>query len=562
MYGTVTYNGKLSRWEIECSPGVAIKLKRVFTKIRRNPGLIFLSDTPENARDLEWFLQRYPMECQHPDILGEKSNQHRQRESIVLGLLNGNHKAESFDLVIPAREYQRVATSILLKSGGLLCADDVGLGKTLVGIAAMTDRRTLPALVVTLTHLPRQWEAEINRFAPQLSTHIIKGTVPYDLTIKDGQKLLCGLQPDVLIINYHKLSGWGDYLGKFVNYVCFDEVQELRRNTSRKYKAAKHVANKAAFRLGLSATPIYNYGAEFHSVMSCISPGSLGTKDEFLREWCGYGERITDPRAFGSYVRDTGLMIRRTRSEVGRELPPLTKATEIVSTDPEALNRVTDSCVELANLILADKSAKGQKFLASEEFSNRLRQATGIAKAPYVAEFVKLLVESGEKVVLYAWHREFYSIVLDRLKSLKPVMFTGSESPKQKEDAKQAFLSGESSVLIVSLRAGAGMDGLQSVCRTVVFGELDWSPGVMEQCIGRVFRDGQKEPVIAYYLVAEEGSDPVVSEILGLKRGQIEGLRDPNQDLVEKLEVADDHVKRLAASFLEQRGQEKRSAVA
>jgi hypothetical protein len=122
-------------------------------------------------------------------------------------------------------------------------------------------------------------------------------------------------------------------------------------------------------------------------------------------------------------------------------------------------------------------------------------------------------------------------------------------------DAKRAFVAGESKVLILSLRSGAGLDGLQHVCRTVVFGELDWSPGVHEQCVGRVARDGQSDPVAAYYLLADAGSDPIVSDVLGLKRQQADGIRDPNADLVETLQVDDDRIKKLAAAFLEQRGE-------
>jgi hypothetical protein len=42
------------------------------------------------------------------------------------------------------------------------------------------------------------------------------------------------------------------------------------------------------------------------------------------------------------------------------------------------------------------------------DFDWKMRQATGIAKAPYVAEFVKLLLESEQKVVLFGWHRDVY----------------------------------------------------------------------------------------------------------------------------------------------------------
>jgi len=163
-----------------------------------------------------------------------------------------------------------------------------------------------------------------------------------------------------------------------------------------------------------------------------------------------------------------------------------------------------------------------------------------------------MLVEGGEPVVLYGWHHEVYAVWREALADLQPVFFTGKESPKQKWEARQAFLEGEAQVLVMSLRAGAGLDGLQAKCRTVVFGELDWSPGVHEQCIGRVHRDGQAEAVMAYFLIADAGSDPVVADVLGLKRQQSEGVRDPQAELVEQLEIDPAHVKRLAAAYLRQ----------
>jgi hypothetical protein len=84
----------------------------------------------------------------------------------------------------------------------------------------------------------------------------------------------------------------------------------------------------------------------------------------------------------------------------------------------------------------------------------------------------------------------------------------------------------------------------------VVFGELDWSPAVHEQDIGRVYRDGQKDPVCAYYMVSDYGSDPIVVDVLGLKREQVEGIRDPNRPLTQEATVDPEHIKKLAASFL------------
>jgi SNF2 family DNA or RNA helicase len=146
-----------------------------------------------------------------------------------------------------------------------------------------------------------------------------------------------------------------------------------------------------------------------------------------------------------------------------------------------------------------------------------------------------MIVDSGEPVILAGWHHDYYRIVLRELRDLNPVMYTGQETERQKNRSKEAFLSGESKILILSLRSGAGMDGLQHVCSTVVIGELDWSPKVHEQFIGRVDRDGQKKPVMAIYLISDYGSDPVVVDILGLKNSQSSGIIDHNQKPLKKI---------------------------
>ncbi len=62
---------------------------------------------------------------------------------------------------------------------------------------------------------------------------------------------------------------------------------------------------------------------------------------------------------------------------------------------------------------------------------------------------------------------------------------------------------GDTKLFIASLRAGEGLDGLQRVCSTVVFGEMDWTPAVHKQCIGRIARDGQAKQCKAFFLVSD-----------------------------------------------------------
>lgn len=572
-FGKVRLEAKARQWVIEAEPHVFIRLKRVFQKIdKTSHGVIFLSDTPENCRELLWFIDRYPMTVEPLAYLEQRSRAYIEQSERLAEIIAGRYTPRPLNLALPLRDYQAIAAETALQAGALLIADELGLGKTAEAIGVLADERARPALIVTLTHLPKQWEGEIRKFAPGLTTHILKKGTPYSLLPKRRRIDLATAPlpgfnewPDVIISNYHKLSGWADTLHGKIRCVVFDECQELRHQGSAKYAAADHIASGAEFRVGLSATPIYNYGSEIYNVTRVLAPLALGSPDEFIREWCIQGEfgeerkghRVRDPKALGVYMREQALMLRRTRKEVGRELPPIITIPHYVDIDEAPLQEVESSATELARIILTQGGqARGAQLRASEELGWRLRQATGIAKAPHVADFVRMLVESGEPVLLYGWHREVYSIWMERLKDLKPAMFTGTESPNQKAEAARRFIGGDSPVLIMSLRAGAGLDGLQEACHVVVNGELDWSPKVHDQGAGRVYRDGQDEPVVVYAMLADTGSDPVIADVLGLKRQQSEGIVDPYASAIEQVdpEAGQRNMRRLAEGYLRQRG--------
>ncbi len=445
---------------------------------------------------------------------------------------------------------------------------------TASAIAILSDPSTRPALVVTLTHLPQQIADEIDRFLPGLRIHILRGAQPYDITDvwsgrrrKEREKHV----PDVIITSYSRISGWSETLAPMIKSLIFDEVHELRHGGTNKYIAAKHLRQNAEYCCGLSATPINGYGGEIWYVMDVVAPGTLGTRAEFLREHCGKEEinndedmavlkasggdkkaQLADPAAFGAYMTSAGLMLRRTRKEVGRELPPVQRIPYVIDCDPEELREAQTTAAELAKIILSQSADPTSRFNASGRLDAMIRQATGVAKAPYVAEFVKMLLEQGEKIVLFGWHKHVYDIWREKLAEFNPAWYTGDEDTKDKQESKRRFCDGETNLLILSLRSGAGLDGLQYTgCRIVVFGELDWSEAQHEQAEGRVARDGQLESVACYYLLANAGSDPIIVDVLGLKRRQLEGIRNPNAPkMALKQTAADDRAKRLAAALL------------
>jgi superfamily II DNA or RNA helicase len=545
-------------WAIEARPDVMIRLKRLFPRANKHrTGAMTLVSTPEICRDLAWVLDRHPLDMSRADRqrLKQGAREHEETEATVNAILTGGQlHFELTEPARPARDYQLVAADLALATHRLLLTDDLGLGKSMSGLLVLREPAALPALIVCPTHLPRQWMDELAKTLPFLRAHIVKSLQPYDPARRREMR---GHDPDVLVMSYSKLRGWGDHLASRVQTVIFDEAQELRRADSDKYTAAAQIADQAVYRIGLTATPVYNYGGEIHNILSVLAPDVLGSREEFAREWChGYWHdkiTVSDPAALGCHLRDQGLMLRRTRKEVGRELPDVVRVPHSVDADADVFDELSGDALELAELILNTDAERSEVFTASGDFDWKMRQATGIAKAPYVADFTRMLLEAERKVVLFGWHRRVYEIWAERLAEFKPAFYTGEESPAQKQRSQEAFLSGDARVLVMSLRAGAGLDGLQEAAHACIFGELDWSPGMHDQCIGRLHRDGQDEPVVAYFLVSDEGADPVMAEVLNLKRMQSEPLRDPDAALFEEATGTQDRVRRLAAEVLRRR---------
>lgn len=524
-------------------PHVRIRLKEVFPKIPMSQfdNFVFPADA-RNAADLHWFQQRYPFKttAREQRRLERDKRRHDALRAELDDVLVGKAAMGTWRGLKPGqkvRPYQKVAVELLVRTGGLLLGDVVGLGKTYTAAAAMLQPKMRPAVVVTPPHLSSQWVQKIEEFTT-LSVHRISSTRYYSVPYHD-----------VLIFHYTQIAGWLDTLRELnIGLVTYEEVQDLRHgDETKKGQAAQVLSRLARARLGISATPIYNWGREMYNVLGYINDEVLGTEREFVREWCPSG-RIDDPEALGAYLRYEKVFLRRTKADVGQQMPPINRIREQIDQDSEEISSVRELAQGLAQK--AKTGSFEERGQAMRELDARVRQATGISKAKYVAAFVRMIVESGQKVLLTGWHRAVYDIWLKELDGLNPVMYTGSEGDKQKRQSVDDFVNGDANVFIMSMRSGAGLDGLQHVCSNVVFGELDWSQAIHDQIIGRLDREGQKEPVTAFFLTAEEGSDPPMVELLALKASETSAIIDPDEDRSEPVHSDRSHLMRLVEQYL------------
>lgn len=517
-YGRLALRGE--SWVVsDLEPHVAIRFKANFPGVPKNSaGPFELRAIPVISADLAWFVARYPLAAS-AEVLATLEAGARGFEAIqaeVGRIMVADYQPPVLAGLRPGqsvRAHQGRAAELLSRFGGLLVGDDVGEGKTYTGGACCLLPGALPATIVCPPHLKTQWRDKLREFTT-LSVHIVQGSRPH------------ALPPcDVRIFGYTQLSGWIDMLEAMgTGLAVFDEAHALRNgeNTAKGAGAAKLAAG-AVYRLGLTATPIFNYGDEIWRLMSFIRPEVLGDYPDFQREWCGYQREVADPEALGAYLREQHAMIRKR----GSAPEPNTIVVEI-DHDARQLATIADHAARLA---LAAKHGPGdRRGLNAQQLDMMVREETGVAKAGAVAAYVRILVEAGRPVVLFGWHRRVYDIWREALADLGVVFYTGTESPAQKEAAKRAFLQGRAGVFVMSLRSGEGVDGLQARSHTVVNGELDWSPAIHQQNVGRLNREGQAcwpGRVDQIFLVSNDGSDPVIQEVLGLKASQAHGVVDP-----------------------------------
>ncbi|MDE3022710.1 MAG: DEAD/DEAH box helicase [Pseudomonadota bacterium] len=521
-------------WEMgQVEPHIAIRLKQLFPKIPKQAVSPFrFTHDLITAADLDWFIHRYPLALSDRDrkVLTQGRRAYEKLQDEMERILLPDYLPPEIAGIREGekvRPYQFQAVELLRCRKSLLLGDEGGLGKTYTAAAFLcAEAEALPTAVVCDPHMQKQWRDKLEKFTT-LRVHVIKKATPYSLP-----------PADVYIFRISQIAGWVDIFETgFFRAAIYDEPQSLRTGTgTAKGAAARVLTHHAAYRIGLTATPIYGYGTEMWNVMQFIDETVLGSHEDFSREWTNEWGQIHDPRALGTYLREQHVMLRRLKIDVGQDMPRVSRIVEYVNYDARTVQSIED----LAH-VLALKASTGtfmERGRAARELDIMVRQTTGVSKARAVAQFVRLMVEAGEPVLLLGWHREVYDIWLDELADLKPAMYTGSESSTKKDLEKNRFISGETDVLIMSLRSGAGIDELQYRCSVAVFGELDWSPGIHQQVIWRLDREGQDKPVTAFFLVVDEGSDPPVMDVLGIKASEATQIVDPHMGIHS---VANDH---------------------
>jgi SWI/SNF-related matrix-associated actin-dependent regulator 1 of chromatin subfamily A len=240
--------------------------------------------------------------------------------------------------------------------------------------------------------------------------------------------------------------------------------------------------------------------------------------------------------------------IRREKTEVLKDLPEKTRdylPVDIINR-PEYERAVLD-IVEYVRSKKGDEKARAAARAQALVKISVCRQIAAAGKRWAVVSWVKNFLETtNEKIVLFGWHKD---AILDLMGDLAEyindanlayyqVAITGETDAEERNEVVRLFQEDpECRILIANIQAG-GVGLTLTAASKILFFEFGWTPAEMAQAEDRIYRIGQKNNCVIYYMFARQTIDEHFIKMLADKKAVVDQATDGNfeyiYDLIEK----------------------------
>ncbi|MDR1859917.1 MAG: DEAD/DEAH box helicase, partial [Bacteroidales bacterium] len=463
--------------------------------------------------------------------------------AIITDLTSADNIALPQGITATLRPYQERGFSWMYKNSrigfGSIIADDMGLGKTLQVISILLKfkeenaiNKKHRALVVAPTGLLTNWQAEIAKFAPSLSTHIFHGT----------QRYLKNFDADVMLTTYGILRSDHELLKKQKwQIMIIDEAQNIKNQDTAQAKAVKSVP--ANIHIAMSGTPVENRLSEFWSIMDYTNKGYLGNLKTFTEKYATPIQVFNDNHAIRKFRKITApFMLRRMKSDktVISDLPDkieqnqfatLTKqqAALYQKTMQAAMEEIEGIEGQDNQTLFKRQGLVLQMIMALKQICNHPAQflkdkkydATLSGKCELLFELIDSITQSGEKVLIFTQFTEMGAMLEKFIAEKfddKPLFYHGGCTLKQREEMVQRFQNNRADrIFILSLKAaGTGLN--LTAASHVIHYDLWWNPAVENQATDRAYRIGQKQNVMVHRMICKNTFEEKIDEMIQNKK--------------------------------------------
>jgi superfamily II DNA or RNA helicase len=448
------------------------------------------------------------------------------------------------------RDYQRDGLGWMeflrrFSFGGCL-ADDMGVGKTAQVLALLETRRELraagepvgPSLVVVPRSLVFNWKQEAARFTPRLRVLDYTGVERHA-----NEFAAC----DVVLTTYGTLRRDAVRLKDVeFDYVVLDEAQAVKNASTESAKAVRLL--RGEHRLALSGTPVENHLGELWALFEFLNPGMLGAASVFKLATGAARSPDEDTRRLLAHALRP-FILRRTKEQVARELPPKTEQTVYCEMEPAQRKLYNELRQHYRNALLKRIETEGlaKSKIQVLEALLRLRQAAchpglldpkrrgeGSAKLDVLLEQLREVANEGHKALVFSQFTTLLGIVRERLDHGMVYEYLDGSTRDRQACVERFQNDADCRLFLVSLKAG-GL-GLNLTAAEYVF-LLDpwWNPAVEAQAVDRAHRIGQTRQVFAYRLIARDTVEEKVLELQKTKRDLAAAIISADNSLIRNL---------------------------
>ena len=423
--------------------------------------------------------------------------------------------------------YQWLTRLARLGFGGIL-ADDMGLGKTLQTIAYLLHQHEEnPAarfIIVMPTSLIYNWEAELQKFAPDLSYLIVVGAK------KEREAILADVpEGTVLLTSYATLRRDSALYAKYnFDSIISDEGQYIKNNYTQNTKSLKSLQGLHHF--SLTGTPIENSLADLWSIMDFCLPGYLHKWRQFRHLYEIPITRYDDKQRLEQLKKQIApFVLRRVKSEVLTELPD--KIDTVLYCDlSDEERRIYHTQLALSHKTFIEEIStrpQGQSRMLVLTLLMRLRQICcspalfldgfdkPSSKITMCLSLIEECAQAGHQMLIFSQ----FTSVLDMLepeleaRGIRYLTLTGKTKSAERMQLVNQFNEEDIPVFLISLKAGGIGLNLTSA-DTVIHFDPWWNQSVENQATDRTHRIGQKNSVHVIRLITK---NTIEEKILRLK---------------------------------------------
>jgi SWI/SNF-related matrix-associated actin-dependent regulator 1 of chromatin subfamily A len=436
-------------------------------------------------------------------------------------------RATDSDREIPAPDglaflpYQKAGIDFALNHNGTIIGDDMGLGKTIQGIGVVNaDESIKRVLVICPASLKLNWRNEFRKWCSRRA----------DITVfpDEAPPIDDAADVGVVIANYDQLKKL-----PVVPYdlVIVDEAHYVKNPKAQRTKYVHAICKRARRKILLSGTPIANRPIELWSLLQIVDPerwdppgfnkGRLVGAGEgagffrFAKRYCDAKEVWHGRTKHWDFTGASNLpelqeklrstcMIRRLKSDVLKDLPPKRRRILTLSTPVDEGEAATFAALGLSYDDAIDTLSRDR--VAFTELS-KARHETAFAKIPAAIDYVNEVLETSDKVILFAHHQDVIDELEKGLFGHGVVTITGATANEARQIHVERFQNDPGTRIILGSIGAMGVGHTLTASSHVIFAEQSWVPSEMTQAEDRAHRIGQRNSVLVDILVADGSVD-------------------------------------------------------